>query len=184
MPIDPKNLPEEIAPYVAAATDYIFNAYKMDLDLSLESLAVIEHYLSKARPLDPALLDLLAAAMGSYFGEALRREMNGSWNFSQGGTPAQWILDLPPGLTLRPVGMVAEALALDEVEGYDGSLYLPDDELQVLQAVLQAQPPLPPERYYALSTRIDVIQKVAESMTAVRNHKDSSQTAQEKLHQK
>ena len=168
MPIDPKSLPEEIAPYVAAAADYVFNAYKVDLDLSVESLAVVDHYIAKARNAEPAIRDLLAAAMGTYFGEALRRDMDGHWDLTEGQEPNQWILDLPQGISLRPVGMAAEALALDEVEGYDGAIYVPDDQVSVLRAVLEAQDPLPPEQYYALSTRFEVIQKVTEALAAAK----------------
>lgn len=168
MPIDLKTLPEEIAPYVAAAVDYIFNAYRVDLDLSVESLAVVDHYITKARDAEPAIRDLLATAIGAYFGEALRKEMDGDWDLTEGREPAQWILDLPQGISLRPVGMAAEALAMDEVEGYDGAIYVPDDQISVLGAVLKAQDPLPPEQYYALSTRFEVIQKVTEALVAAK----------------
>ncbi len=175
MPIDPETIPEEIAPYVAAAADYIFNAFKVDLDLSVESLAVIDHYITTARPVAPSLLDLLAAAMGAYFGEALRRDMDGTWTMAEGQTSAQWLLELPQGISFRPVGMAAEALALEEVDGYDAAVYVPDDQVEVLAAVLDAQGALPPERYYALSTRYEVIQKITEALIGARRNDNENE---------
>ncbi len=164
MPIDPRDVPEPVRPYAAAAADYVWNALRLELEFHEASLSVLDHYLARAREEEGPIRDLVAAAVGCFFGEFLRRSLGGTWH-CEGGEPAAWELELPSGVVVRPVGMAAEALALEEVEGYDGSVYVPDEHLSSLRKVLDSEGPVAPERYYSLVNRYEVLQGLLARLT-------------------
>ena len=165
MPIDLQEIPEAVRPYAASAADYVWNALKVELDFHQASLSILEHYLAKARETEGPVRDLVAAAVGCFFGELLRRRFGGSWEYPT-ELPAGWEVHLPRGVVVRPVGMVAEALAMDEVEGYDGSIYVPDEHLSTLKRVFEEMGPVEPERYYSLTNRFEVLQKLLDVLAS------------------
>jgi hypothetical protein len=69
---------------------------RFDLDGSLTSLAVVDHYLAQARDeTREPILSLLAASAGAYFGELVRRHIGGLW-LGDGSDPRHLRLLLTP----------------------------------------------------------------------------------------
>ena len=71
-----------------AARDYVRRAVAMELDGSVESLAFLDHYLSKVGDVDDEVLHLIAAAVGAYFGELVLSEVGATWHAQSSDRPS------------------------------------------------------------------------------------------------
>jgi hypothetical protein len=158
---------EEVFDLVRAARDYVHRTMEVDLDLSPASLAVVDHYMKAARTAEPEVRRLVVMTLGAYFGEVVRRRFGGRWR-KVGQSAATWLVELDVGgVCLCPVGMAAEAVEEGQTEGYDGTLQVPNEHLEVLSEVLDRRGPVDPASYYSLSGRLDVIEMVVEALSAL-----------------
>ncbi len=74
----------------------VTRSLRFDLDGSVTSLAVVDHYLTQAREeTREPILSLLAAGAGAYFGELVRRHIGGLW-LGDGSDPRHLRLLLTP----------------------------------------------------------------------------------------
>src|SRR5438552_12523975 len=95
--------PARIAEYALAAGDYVRQSLGVELDGSVESLAYVDHYLSKIGRVSDEVLGLVAAAVGAYFGEVAIGRLGGDWR-TDGDDPAGWLVTLEAApLRFRPV---------------------------------------------------------------------------------
>ncbi|MCS6911816.1 MAG: hypothetical protein RMK29_14945 [Myxococcales bacterium] len=159
----------QVADLVRAARDYVQRATGCSVDLSVESLAYMDHYLRTVRqagPISDELRALLAAALGAHLGEVAIARFGGRWRESaphehnqvDDRDPAGWQVELDcVPLWFAPVGMAAEALASGEVDGYDGSLRTRPDLLGPLQEALERTAPVTEEYYYSLTGRFETV---------------------------
>src|SRR5438552_18542314 len=85
--------PARIAEYALAAGDYVRQSLGVELDGSVESLAFVDHYVSKIGQVSDEVLALVAAALGSYFGEVVIGRLGGAWA-TGGDDPAGWTVTL------------------------------------------------------------------------------------------
>jgi hypothetical protein len=158
----------KLQPYYRAACDYVRRATGLDLDGSETSLAFLDHYVHKSREkgaIGEELVDLLGPALGVYFGEVARHRLGGHWE-ALGDAPANWQIVVDAvSLTFHPVGMAAEALVLDEVEGYDASFQSRPEWMELLGEALAAAPPVEEQYYYSFTGRLETLEKVAELLT-------------------
>jgi hypothetical protein len=160
--------PPEVTTFMVALRDYVRRAIGMEapLDGSEESLAYLDHYVTKTRagkPISDEVLALVAPALGAYFGEVAIARFGGRWVI-EGEDPSSWRVELEPGevqagLTFRPAGMAAEALRHDEVEGWDASLSTAPEMLGPLGEALAASPPVDEDYYYSLTGRLETIEQ-------------------------
>ena len=82
---------------------------------------------ARAEALKPEVLALVAPALGAYLGEVAIARFGGHWVI-EGDDPADWRVELEPApLAFYPVGMAAEALRGEEVDGYDASFATRED---------------------------------------------------------
>jgi hypothetical protein len=169
--VDPR-----VAPYVEAARGYVRRALKVELDLSPESLAYVDHYARTTRRanegdrLEPDVLRLAAAALGAYFGEVLLKAHGGAWVIESGqdAQPERWRVELdPPSLSLHPVALAAGALAGGEVDGYDDRVTPPLQDTAALAQLLEATPPIDAEMFYSLTGRYESIDKMRELLVEI-----------------
>ena len=130
------------------------------LDLSVESLAFVDHYLEQTRkggPISDQVLALLAPALGAYLGEVAIARFGGRW-VAESDDPASWLVELKPAqLAFHPVGMAGEALRHDEVDGYDASLAARPDLMEPLADALARVPPVEEDYYYSLTGRLETV---------------------------
>jgi len=168
-----EHMPSEVEPYVLSAVEYIRRAVGLKIDLQVESLAVVDHYLKGVSGVDPAIVDLVGSSVGCYFGEMIRRYFDGRWRI-EGGSPSGWMVDLAHGVSVCPVGMVAEAIGVGEVEGYDGSISVPRHRLKLLKSVLEGMGPVAVDVYYSLTNRLEVLEQVLDRLTALKEQKRST----------
>lgn len=152
-------------------------ALAFDLDGSVASLAVVDHYLSLARGETRApILELLAAGAGAYFGELVRREFGGTW-VGQADDPRSLRLLLGAQLLFFSPVAVAHAAVLGrepDDDDLDCALHLDrrpepgpdptDDAAWILQR-LESAAPVPEDQFYSLTTRFETIAFIVELLS-------------------
>jgi hypothetical protein len=161
---------KDIETFVAAANAYVQRALKVELDGSEESLAFVDHYAEGARAsnLKDELVALVAPALGSYLGEVAIRKFGGRWVLDS-ENPAEWRVELEPvPLRFWPVGMAAEALRGDDVEGYDASFAADPALMGALLEQLSRVPPVEHDYYYSLTGRLETLTHAVEILVELR----------------
>ena len=152
--------PPPVQPFYDAARKYVERALGVALDDSEESLAYVDHYIrttARAEALKPEVLALVAPALGAYLGQVAIARFGGRW-VVEGEDPAGWRVELEPApLTFHPVGMAAEALRGEEVEGYDASFSTREDLMGPLDEALESTPPVDEAYYYSLTGRLETL---------------------------
>jgi hypothetical protein len=152
--------PPSVQPFYDAAKTYVQRALGVTLDDSEESLAYVDHYVDKsgrADALKPEVLALVAPALGAYLGQVAIARFGGKWVI-EGEDPADWRVELEPApLWFHPVGMAAEALRGEEVDGYDASFATRDDLMGPLLEALESAPPVDEAYYYSLTGRLETL---------------------------
>lgn len=173
--------PPLVQPFYEAAKRYVERALDtdndagrvVDLDGSEESLAYVDHYVAnsgRAEALKPEVLALVAPALGAYLGEVAIRKFGGRWITD--GEPAEWRVELEPApLSFHPVGMAAEALRGDEVDGYDASFSTRDDLMGPLLEALESAPPVDEAYYYSLTGRLETLEHALDILAELERRK-------------
>jgi hypothetical protein len=170
-----------VTPFVEAARGYVRRALKLELDMSPESLAYVDHYARTTREAQPDgklaadVLRLAASALGAYFGEVLLAAHGGQWVIESGAeaAPERWRIELdPPSLSLSPVALAAGALAGDEVPGYDDRVTPSLQDAVALQQLLEATPPIDADMFYSLTGRYETIEKMRDLLAEIARRRD------------
>lgn len=183
--------PQTVLELAAACVRFVSAAVKVEPDFQPETLPLVDHYLSEARSAvqqRPETLPLVANAVGAYLGEVVRR-VHPCWWRLEGAEPMQWRLEFRDVyLSFAPMQVAAAALTRPDREPDDddggtavdedlepeasfdevpepGLQLAPEDRLAV-QRRLEDLPPVSDEEYYALSTRLEVIDIAVDAIQA------------------
>jgi len=164
--------PPEIGELAGLAMEYVRRAIGFELDLTGDTLSVLDHYVGLVRDdveSRPELVAVVAPAVGAYFGELVRAVLPGFW-YLRSPDPAQYYLCLRPVfLALNPVGIGYDVLSRgDDHDGPSPELLLLPEEREAVAQRLRNLPPAGHEEYYLLSTRLEVVQIAAEALRARR----------------
>lgn len=152
-----------------AAQEYVRRAIAVELDGSVESLAFVDHYASRAGAdgeMSDEVLALVAPAIGAYFGEVVIARIGGGWQ-ADAPDPFDWTIEVPgpsgtPLVTFRPSAMAACALRTGEVEGCDASIMPPPALAAALHDALAAAAPVDEAYFYSLTGRLETIEHAFE----------------------
>lgn len=162
--------PEPIAELVRACLDYVKRSLGTELDFTPDTLPLLDHYLNEVRDElsgKPELAQLTAHAAGAYFGEVLRRQMQGFWRLPSASLHDFQVCSSVAFLAINPFGVAYDALyASSEHEGPRSNLRLAPADHQYIAARLATVPEVPDDQYYLLSTRIEVIEITVEALRA------------------
>ncbi len=160
--------PPEIAELVTAAFQYVTSAVGVPPDFTLETLPLVDHYLAQARAglrERPSLEPLVTRALGAYFGEVVRRYVRSFWWLPSADAGEWRLCGSEVFLAFNPLGVVAEALARSaEHDGPSAELRLDPSEREAVQARLASTSPVSEEEYWLLSTRLEMLQIVADQL--------------------
>ncbi len=159
-------------------SEQVRRALNFDLDGTPTSLAIVDHYLSTARNESrAAILSLLAAGAGAYFGELLRDHFGAFW-IGDGNDPRRLRLLLAPQFVyLAPVDMayqavLGEPLAPDDPRQptgvpLDSGFHLrqqstgeEESDHAFIHAQLEQLPPLPEDQFYSLTGRFETLELI------------------------
>jgi len=183
--------PQAVLELAAACVRFVAAAVTVEPDFSRETLPLVDHYLAEARTSvrqRPETLALVTNALGAYFGEVVRR-IHPSWWRLDGDDPLEWRVELRDVfLSFAPMQLVAAALTRPERSGFEaadddglaggpaaagGEHGAPDPGLQIapedrgaVTRRLDDLPPVPDDEYYALSTRLEVIDIAVDAICA------------------
>ena len=160
--------PEQIATLYNLCIDYVNRALGMTLDFTDDTLPILDHYVSIARDTirdRPEVAQLVYSAIGAYFGELVRRRLNGYWLLPNPDVHSWRICARFVFLSLNPIGVACEALAQgDGHDGPSGELHLAREDRPLVAERLSVAPPVPESQYYLLSTRLEAIDIAAETL--------------------
>jgi hypothetical protein len=161
-------VPEAILELAEGCRGFVAQAVGVELDFTPETLPILDHYLAMARGgIDqrPEVLELVLRSAGAYFGEVLRRTLDGFWCRSDADVHL-WQLGLRRAyLALNPAGIVREVLARGaDLAGPDAALHLDRDDRTAVEQRLAALPAVSEEEYYLLSTRFEALEVMYEAL--------------------
>ena len=101
--------PPEIAELAEACRVYVSRALEVELDFTLETLPVLDHYIAKARENlaeRPQLVELVTRSAGAYFGEVVRRAFPSFWRLPSGDSHDWQVCFEEVFLAFNPVAVV------------------------------------------------------------------------------
>jgi hypothetical protein len=174
-----KSAPEEIAELAMRCIAHIKNRTGMDLDGQCETLSVVDFFIrdllvEEGGGILPPVGDhrranamhLLAPSIGAYFGEVVRATFPCRWRIDS-DDPKHWVIEFDHvPLRFSPIGAAAEALLEQYAEGWGASLSTTTEETDPLGERLTAAPPVPEDEFFALTTRLEVLQIAVEWLRA------------------
>jgi hypothetical protein len=129
---------------------------------------VVDQYVRDARTeatSRPETIPLLAASVGAYLGEVMRREFGAFW-FAEGDHSAWRLCFTHVYLACNPLGMVLEALAPEEAEGWHAHFEIDPGDADVVAARLAVIPAVAEEVYSLPTTRLEALTIVHEALRA------------------
>ena len=135
-------------------------------DYTPETLPLLDLYLKRVPPdATEEVIQLIVASTGCYYGEVLRRLLNGRWAIPS-GAPERWRVELNSCfLYFYPVGMTGDVFTLGKDPEYDGAFATSDELHETLADVLAAAAPVNEDEYYSLAGRVDILQLAADWLT-------------------
>ena len=160
--------PDSIAELCAQCVEYVHRAVGVTLDFTSETLPIVDHYLSLVRTStgeQPALLSLVANSIGAYFGELVRQRVNGFWLMTSPDVHDWHVCGRSVFFRFNPIGVAYEAIAqAQEHAGPGGEIKLAREDEALIAERLAIAPTVPADQYYLLSTRLEAIDIVVETL--------------------
>lgn len=158
--------PAEILEYAGRAVDYVRRALGITLDYDSDTLPLLDHYLRGVPGDQPAMIELVIATAGAYFGEVVRRRLGGRWDAVSAG-PQAWRVVLPTSISFSPAGMVAAAIAHAELDEVDTALDAPPRMRPHLEEALSRMGEVTEDEFFSLGGRLDTLEHVHEVLVGV-----------------
>lgn len=172
--------PPEVGELAASCIDYVRQATGVELDLTPETLPVLDHYVTAARSDTaerPELLTLVARAVGAYFGEVVRGSFPSFWRMPSGDAHEWQLCFREAYLAFRPVAVAYDALTgTTSHEGPSSELSLAPDEREAVAMRLAQLPPVPEDEWVLLSTRAEVIEIALDALRRVMQERGVEET--------
>jgi hypothetical protein len=144
---------------VACVTS-VKNAIGMELDLTQETLPILDHYAALLDSPRDEIVSLMAPMCGAYFGEVVRRQLeDGQW-VTDADDHAKWRLHFERcSLTFNPIGLALEVILGQDVPDWGAHVQTgPKDQLRVEKA-LQVFGDVRDRDYYTFSLRFEAIEQ-------------------------
>ena len=144
---------------VACVTS-VKNATGLELDLTQDTLPILDHYAELAESPRGEVVSLLAPMCGAYFGELIRRELDdGVWHVDP-EKHSEWRLAFErSSLRFNPLGIALEVILRQDVPDWGAHLETPvEDQLRVKKA-LDVYGDVRDQDYYRFSVRFEAIEQ-------------------------
>lgn len=136
------------------------NATGLELDLTPDTLPILDHYAALVDSPREEIVSLLAPMCGAYFGELVRRQLDdGTWVLDPDDY-VQWRLRFEAcSLSFNPIGIALEVLLGQDVPDWGAHLETaPEDRLRVKRA-LDVFGDVRDQDYYTFSVRYEAIEQ-------------------------
>lgn len=144
---------------VASVTS-VKNATGMELDLSQDTLPILDHYAGLVDAPRAEILSLLAPMSGAYFGELLRRQLDdGEW-VTESEDYSQWRLRFERcSLTFNPLGIALEVILGQDIPEWGAHLQTAPEDLLRIKKALDVFGDVRDRDYYTFSVRFEAIEQ-------------------------
>jgi hypothetical protein len=165
---EPPPPPEAVVELAAACVRFVASRYGVPLDFTPETLPVVDQYVRDARAeveAQPETLPLVAASVGAYVGEVMRRRFGAFW-FAEGDHPGWRLYFSNVYLACNPLGMIVEALSPEAAEGWHAHFEVDPGDADVVAARLAAIPDVEEELFALPTTRLEALTIVHEALRA------------------
>lgn len=161
-------VPTDVFELAERCRQYVLSALGVELDYTPETLPVLDEYLrtaSEGIADRPELEPLVTRSAAAYFGEVVRRRIDSFWR-KRKELDAEWDLCARRVLLcVSPRGMVCDAIAhSEERPGPSSELVMAPEDRAMAEARLSMMPEVSEEEYYLLSTRLEVLEVVYETL--------------------
>ena len=136
-PDDEMDTQPAITDLTVACVTSVKNATDLELDLTQDTLPILDHYAELVDSPRDEVVSLLAPMCGAYFGEVLRRHLeDGDWDCTS-EEHKDWRLRFERcSLELNPIGVALEVLTGREAGGWGSHLQMaPPDRAKVDRAL-------------------------------------------------
>jgi hypothetical protein len=143
-----------------ACVTSVKNASGMELDLTQDTLPVLDHYAKLLDSPRDELVSLMAPMCGAYFGELLVRELDdGDW-VTDPEDYSEWRLRFERcSLSFNPIGIALEVLLGQDVPEWGAHLQTaPEDQLRISKA-LEVFGDVRDRDYYTFTVRFEAIEQ-------------------------
>jgi hypothetical protein len=152
-----------------ACVRFVHASLGVRLDLSPETLPVLDHYLATRRRelvSKPEMIGLVARAAGAYFGEVVRRQLHSFWHVPS-DDPSTWEIRLEPVyLSFSPVAVAYDAITHGDEAGPTAQFQLDDEDREAVEARLAELPSASDEEFFSFSTRLEVLEIAVDAIKA------------------
>jgi hypothetical protein len=171
--VDASKAPGPIVDLIAACVRFVLHKYKIEPDLTPDTMSFVDQYARDSRPgvsaLPPAL-ELVGSSIGAYLGEVARKTYGGFWIL--GAKPQEHRLCMSDVfLSFCPLAMGVESVVMCEVEGWDAGFQVDPALKSQVEARIEAIPHLEEDAYYLPSTRLEVLEALMDFLRAVQETK-------------
>jgi hypothetical protein len=164
--------PAEVLRLAQQARSFIQTALQFEVDGTHNTLPVVDHYLSDVPKDEAEICDLVACAVGSYFGELTRERFGGNWVLNS-DDPAGWRLELTScTVSFFPVAMAYQAIGHGRnKDRYDDDVFVEPEDTEGLRQALDLVTPVSTEEYYTLCNRFDTLEYIVDLLMGRRAKK-------------
>jgi hypothetical protein len=152
----------EIRELSASCEQHVRDAVGLELDGTIETLPILDHYVRLSRDAvreRPELLPLLARTVGAYFGQVVSDHFGGFWSLTSPEVDSWYVCLRGVYLAFNPIGMAHAALtwSIDEElpPGPPAELRLSRQDRAWVEQRLAALPPVREGDFFTLSTRVE-----------------------------
>jgi hypothetical protein len=149
-----------VADLTVACVTSVKNASGMELDLTQDTLPILDHYAELIDSPRDEIVSLMAPMSGAYFGELLVRQLeDGEW-VTDPDDYTSWRLRFErSSLTFNPIGVALEVLLGQDVPDWGAHLQAaPEDQLRVEKA-LEVFGDVRDRDYYTFTMRFEAIEQ-------------------------
>jgi hypothetical protein len=158
-------LADEVRELSASCEQHVRDAVGLELDGTIETLPILDHYVRLSRDAvreRPELLPLLARTVGAYFGQVVSDHFGGFWSLTDPDVNTWYVCLRSVYLAFNPIGMAHAALIWsidDELPpGPPAELRLSAQDRGWVEQRLAALPPVREGDFFTLSTRVEGIE--------------------------
>ncbi len=143
-----------------ACVTSVKNATGMELDLTQETLPILDHYAALVDSSRDEIVSLLAPMAGAYVGELVVRQLgDGTW-LTPGDDYAEWRLEFERcSLTFNPVGVALEVLLRQDIPEWGAHLQTAAADRARVKQALDVFGDVRDRDYYTFSVRVEAIEQ-------------------------
>jgi hypothetical protein len=173
--ISSSRAPAFVVDLARSCVEFVRRAVGVELDFTQDTLSVLDHYARAARSEAaerPEALHLVASAIAAYFGEVIRRQHAAFWHLPGDEMASAELRFEDVFLSFSPFAFACSAMGWNptgdgaEDLGPDAGLSIEEEERDEVAEHLARSPPVTEDEYTLLTTRMEVIQIVADQLRA------------------